>query len=154
MTASEGEFLGLSQAEAARRMADGRELIEDVIGRPAAGFIAPAWLYGEGARAALRQAGFALAEDHMRVWRPGDGTVLARGPVLTWASRSTMRTASSLAVAALGRHALRALPTVRVAVHPGDISKRSIVASIEATVRCLRATHRPARYAELDGVRA
>jgi predicted deacetylase len=154
MTASEGEFLGLSQAEAARRMADGRALIEDTIGRPAAGFIAPAWLYGEGASAALRESGFALAEDHMRVWRPADGTVLARGPVLTWASRSTMRTASSLAVAALGRHALRLLPTVRVAVHPGDMSKRSIVASIEATVCRLRATHRPARYAELDGARS
>ena len=32
MTASEGEFLGLTRAEAARRMADGRKLIEDIIG--------------------------------------------------------------------------------------------------------------------------
>ena len=53
MTASEGEFLGLTRAEAARRMADGRKLIEDIIGREPTGFIAPAWLYGEGARAAL-----------------------------------------------------------------------------------------------------
>jgi hypothetical protein len=29
-------------------MADGRKLIEDIIGREAAGFIAPAWLYGPG----------------------------------------------------------------------------------------------------------
>ena len=121
-----------------------------MIGRAAAGFIAPAWLYGDGARAALREAGFALAEDHLRVWRPSDGAVLARGPVITWASRSTARTASSLAVAAVGRRVMPLLPTVRVAVHPGDISKRSIVASIEATVRRLRRTHRPGRYAELD----
>ncbi len=57
MTAGEGEFLGLGQTEAARRMNDGKALIEDVIGRPVAGFIAPAWLYGEGAHAAMRELG-------------------------------------------------------------------------------------------------
>src|SRR5881227_4313334 len=34
MTASEGEFLGLSTSEASARIRDGRALIEDVIGRP------------------------------------------------------------------------------------------------------------------------
>src|SRR5690242_2022517 len=98
MTAGEGEFLGLSEREALRRMREGRRLIEDIIGRPVTGFVAPAWLYGGGARAALAQAGFALAEDHMRVWRPATGEIVARGPVITWASRSAMRIASSLAV--------------------------------------------------------
>ena len=55
MTAGEGEFLGLDHATARARMADGRKLIEDIIGRPAAGFIAPAWLYGDGAMQALRR---------------------------------------------------------------------------------------------------
>ena len=76
LTASEGEFLGLSRDVAAQRMADGRALIEDIIGRPVAGFVAPAWLYGDGARAALADSGFALAEDHFRVWRPAGGEVL------------------------------------------------------------------------------
>ncbi|MBO0750451.1 MAG: DUF2334 domain-containing protein, partial [Porphyrobacter sp.] len=49
MTAGEGEFLGLSAAEAGSRMAQGKALVEDVIGRPVAGFVAPAWLYGPGA---------------------------------------------------------------------------------------------------------
>ncbi|MEQ1641185.1 MAG: DUF2334 domain-containing protein, partial [Novosphingobium sp.] len=66
LTAGEGEFLGLSREVAGRRMADGRKLIEDAIGRPAAGFIAPAWLYGQGALAALTDNGFALAEDHLK----------------------------------------------------------------------------------------
>jgi predicted deacetylase len=149
MTAGEGEFLGLSEAEAGRRMADGKALVEDIIGRPAAGFIAPAWLYGDGTMAALRQSGFALAEDHMRVWRAADDARLARGPVITWASRSTMRTASSLLVAALGRHALRGLETVRVAVHPGDMTKRTIVRSIDATLGTLVKSHVPSRYADL-----
>ena len=149
MTASEGEFLGLSRAEAARRMAEGKALIEDVTGRPAAGFIAPAWLYGPGAMKALADSGFALAEDHMKVWRPASGEVLAKGPVITWASRSGPRTASSLLAAALGRTFLGPLPTVRVAVHPGDVTKPSILASIDATLAAFAKRRAIARYADL-----
>src|SRR5437763_8404733 len=64
MTASEGEFLGLSRDEAAARIANGRALIESVTGRPIDGFVAPAWLYGDGAREALAESGVPLAEDH------------------------------------------------------------------------------------------
>jgi predicted deacetylase len=149
LTAGEGEFLGLDEATALSRMRDGKALVEDIIGRESAGFIAPAWLYGEGARAALRQAGFALCEDHWRVWDATSDEVLARGPVVTWASRSAMRTASSLAFAAIARTALTPLPTVRVAVHPGDVTKTSLLDSIDATVRGFARTHRPGRYADL-----
>lgn len=150
MTSGEGEFLGLSRDEAIRRMAAGKALIEDVTGRPVAGFIAPAWLYGEGAMSALRECGFALAEDHMRVWHPGqEDRPLARGPVVTWASRSPARTASSLAFAALARRALHALPTVRIAVHPGDVTKPSLIASIEATVSAFVKRRPAGRYADL-----
>ena len=90
-----------------RRISDGRALIEDVIGRPIAGFIAPAWLYGPGAHEALADCAMPIAEDHMRVWSPATGAELARGPVITWASRTRLRLASSLAAAA----ALRRLPT-------------------------------------------
>lgn len=136
MTAGEGEFLGLSRSEAARRMEDGRALVEDIIGRKASGFVAPAWLYGPGAMEALRDSGFAMAEDHMKVWIPQTGKVVARGPVITWASRSAARTASSLAFAALARKTLHPLRTVRVALHPNDVTKDSILASIGETLRC------------------
>lgn len=149
MTASEGEFLGLSRDEAARRMAEGKALVEDMIGRPAAGFIAPAWLYGPGAMAALAASGFALAEDHMKVWRPASGEVLAKGPVITWASRSRARTASSLLAAALGRSFLAPLPTVRVAVHPGDVTKPAILRSIDRTLAAFTRNRAVGRYADL-----
>jgi predicted deacetylase len=149
MTAGEGEFLGLDEATAYARMAEGRTLIEDIIGRDVAGFIAPAWLYGPGAHAALAAHGFALAEDHLRVWRPASGQIVARGPVITWASRSRARTASSLAAAKLARHALAPIANVRVAVHPGDTSKPAIMASIAATVRTLLRNRDAARYAAL-----
>jgi predicted deacetylase len=144
MTASEDEFLGLSYAEAARRMEEGRALVEDIIGRRTSGFIAPAWLYGPAAMDALHDSAFDLAEDHMKVWIPHTGEVVARGPVITWASRSPARTASSLAFAALARKVLHPLRTVRVAVHPGDVTKDSILSSIEATLRCF-AESRPVR---------
>lgn len=150
MTAGEGEFAGLDRATALDRMQRGRALIEDATGMATAGFVAPAWLYSEDARAALGDAGFALAEDHMRVWRPSDGQALARGPVVTWASRSRARTASSLAFAALARHALKPLPVVRVAVHPGDTTKDAIMTSIARTVSGLMAGGRTAgRYGDL-----
>jgi len=149
MTASEGEFLGLSRDEAARRMADGRKLIEDIIGRSVAGFIAPAWLYGPGALEAVAQAGFALAEDHMRVWRPDTGETLARGPVVTWASRSRGRQLSSRFFASLARVGLHGLDVARIAVHPGDTTVPALLASIEATYKAF-ASRRPAgRYAQL-----
>lgn len=149
LTAGEGEFLGLSRDEAGRRMADGKALIEDAIGRPTAGFVAPAWLYGEGAHQALRDSGFALAEDHFRVWAPATGEVLARGPVVTWASRSRGRQLSSLGFAALARTALRPLPVARVAVHPGDTGVPALLDSIDRTLAAFARRRRVARYSDL-----
>ena len=149
MTAGEGEFLGLSREVAAQRMSDGRKLIEDAIGRPVAGFIAPAWLYGDGAREALAASDFTLAEDHMRVWQPQTGKVLAKGPVITWASRSKPRQLSSRFFAGLARHALHVQPVVRAAVHPGDVTVPALLNSISATFGSFAARRPAGRYAEL-----
>jgi predicted deacetylase len=147
MTAGEGEFLGLTKAEAASRIADGRALVEDVIGRPVVGFIAPAWLYGPGALEALAHERLALAEDHLRVWSPATGKELARGPVITWASRTRFRLASSLfAAAALRRMPLRAL---RIGVHPPDCRHQSLVKSIDKTFSIAAANRTAARYSDL-----
>jgi hypothetical protein len=97
----------------------------------------------------MREVGFALAEDHFRVWRPANDEVLARGPVVTWASRSRARTASSLAVAAIARSSFGQMPTVRVAVHPGDVTKPAILASIDRTIRALAKVRAVSRYTEL-----
>jgi uncharacterized protein len=149
MTAGEGEFAGLSAADASARIAAGRKSVEDAIGRPVAGFIAPAWLYSPGALDAVRNAGFALAEDHMKVWQPVTGHVVGRGPVITWASRSPGRIRSSLMVAAAARVLPQALPTARIAVHPGDVTVPALLASIDATFARFASTHVPSRYADL-----
>lgn len=149
MTAGEGEFLGLSRAEASRRMADGRKLVEDAIGRSAAGFIAPAWLYGDGALEALKDNGFALAEDHMKVWQPETGKVLAKGPVITWASRSVPRQLSSRLVASLARNFLHPQKVMRIAVHPGDTCVPALIDSIGQTFSAFAARRPAGRYADL-----
>ncbi|HET9629671.1 MAG TPA: DUF2334 domain-containing protein [Novosphingobium sp.] len=149
LTAGEGEFLGLDEAEAARRMAAGRALIEDAIGTATAGFIAPAWLYGPGALAALAASGFPLAEDHMKVWDPRSGAVLARGPVVTWASRSIPRQLSSLGVAAVARAAFHGLRVARIAVHPGDTTVPALLDSIGRTCASFARRRPAARYADL-----
>ena len=149
MTAGEGEFSGLGRAEALRRMVAARIVIEEAIGRPAAGFIAPAWLYSEGARDALAEAGFPLAEDHLRVWHPPSGRILARGPVITWATRTKLRKASSLLAAAALRRLLAPLRAVRLAVHPADARDPATLASIEKSLRILLDRREASRYSQL-----
>src|SRR5947209_10209801 len=147
MTASEGEFLGLPRAEAGERIAKGRALIEGIIGRPIDGFVAPAWLYGEGTREALEEAAIPIAEDHLRVWSPATGSQLAWGPVITWASRTRYRLASSLLAAAGLRHA--PLNPLRIGVHPPDVRHPALVTSITKTFKSAARTRRPARYGDL-----
>lgn len=150
MTAGEGEFLGLDYAESRSRLLRGRNLLEDILGRPVTGFVAPAWLYGAGARAALADLGFRLAEDHFRAWNPATGHVLCRGPAITWASRSAARIASSLAFASAARRLLAPLPVVRVGVHPGDVRVPAILRSIDSTITALRVAREPGRYGDLQ----
>jgi predicted deacetylase len=147
MTASEGEFLGLDRGEAANLIDEGRALVESVTGRGIDGFVAPAWLYGAGAIEALGDAGVELAEDHWRVWSPAEQRTLARGPVITWASRTKARLASSLAAAALLRHA--PLSVLRIGVHPPDCRHPSLVRSIDKTFAAARRGRLAGAYRDL-----
>jgi len=143
MTASEGEFLGLGRDEAARRLAEGRRLVEDAVGRAIDGFVAPAWLYGPGARAALRDAGFRIAEDHWSVWSPLDGRVLLRSPVVSWASRTPARLASSVLWSKLATIALRPLRVVRVGLHPHDADHEELVRETDRVIAAFSRDRRP-----------
>lgn len=148
MTAGEGEFLGLAAPEAESRIRAGRALIEDITGKPIAGFIAPAWLYGEGAHAAMRDLDIPLAEDHWKLWQPATGRILSQSPVITWATRTRARMLSSLAVASLAR--TLPLPRItRVGVHPGDVTVPATISSISRTVARIARTHLPSAYRDV-----
>jgi len=153
LTAGEGEFLGLSRAEAMRRLRAGRLALEDATGRPVSGFVAPAWLYSPGTLEALGEQGFRVAEDHWRIWDPATGQKLAFAPVITWASRSKIRTASSLALARLAPTLLEGFDIARLAVHPGDVGVPAIRRSIERTLGALVQGRTAIRYADLTAAR-
>lgn len=149
MTAGEGEFLGLSRAEAGRRLREGYRLLEDILGRAPAGFIAPAWLYGAHAHAALVAAAVPLAEDHLKIWSPATGRRLARGPVISYASRSPARIRSSLLWSRLATTLLRPLPAVRLALHPHDTDAPVLLSEARRAIRQLAESRALGRYGEL-----
>ena len=149
LTAREGEFLGLDHATATALLIDGRKRVEDVIGRSVVGFIAPAWLYGRDALRAIADLRFPIAEDHFRVWHPPSGKVLARGPVITYASRTPTRMLSSVAWSRAASLLLRSCKTVRLGVHPHDIDEPELVREIGRALRAFSKSHRPGRYADL-----
>ena len=154
LTAGEGEFLGLGYDAASQRLRDGRREIEDVIGRPVAGFVAPAWLYGPATLQALTDLDFPLAESHFRVWDPRSGQVLERGPVITYASRTPMRLLSSLLWSRVAGVLLKPAPVVRIGVHPHDWDAPELVREIGRTLRHFVTTHQPSQYSDLIRVRA
>ena len=147
LTAGEGEFLGLTRAQAEERIEAGRTLVTGITGRDIDGFVAPAWLYGIGAREALESSGIPLAEDHWRVWSPALNRNLVRGPVITWATRTRARLASSLASAVALRNA--PMPVLRVGVHPPDSHHPAVVRSIDATLSATARRRRIGSYGEL-----
>jgi predicted deacetylase len=149
LTAGEGEFLGIDLETARTLLVDGRNRIEDVIGRSVTGFVAPAWLYGDAATLAIADLGFAIAEDHFKVWQPPTGKVIARGPVITYASRSPSRLLSSLLWSRVASVALKPLQVVRIGVHPHDWDAPELVTEISRCLGDFARTHRPAHYADL-----
>lgn len=126
-TAAEGEFAALPAAEAARRLAAGRAWFA-AQGWPLAGFVAPAWLLGPGAWAALAVPpllAYTTTLGHFHALAPRR-TVAA--PALAYSSRSALRRAASLACNALPRRAEGAL--LRVALHPADARHPAIVGQV------------------------
>jgi uncharacterized protein len=150
LTAGEGEFLGLSYSDASQKLIDGRKMVEDITGRPVAGFIAPAWLYSADSMRAMANQGFTLCEDHFRVWNPQNGAVYARGPVVTYASRSPTRLLSSLLWSRTATIALSTAKTVRFAVHPHDVDAPERVAEISRALRVFSRSHNPSSYQDLQ----
>ena len=118
ITDSEGEMATLDQTEAAARIESGTALLRSA-GLPPAGFIAPAWLLGPGARAALAHSGlgYTATRDEL-VALPGWTAVTA--PSLVYSTRSRLRRFASHIWNARRARLLAVTPLLRVALHPAD----------------------------------
>jgi predicted deacetylase len=127
LTSSEGEFAALTECEAEIRIDAGLRMF-DRLKWNAAGFVAPAWLLGAGARAALARSRIRYTSTHTHLETPADGRRFA-APVISasarnawrrWTSRQWLRTA----------HAMnRNTPLLRVALHPADVDDADLLAA-------------------------
>jgi hypothetical protein len=133
LTAGEGEFLGLPEAEMRRCIDRGREAFTACLGVEPAGFVAPAWLFNRALIPVLRDRCFAWTEDHWRIYDLKHGGILD-APVLTWATRTAARRYGSarLVPALLARW--RERPVIRIAVHPLDFDDPRFVDVIRLTI--------------------
>lgn len=148
-TAGEGEFSSLPRDEAEERIARGRAELEAALDRPVDLFVAPAWLYSAGTHDALAALGFRIAEDQLRVWSPSERRTLARGPVVSYASRSLGRVISSIAWSRVATIALAPQPLVRFAVHPHDLDSPALTRELDRALAILCERRTLTRYADL-----
>ena len=118
ITDAEGEMAALNQVDAAARISSGIALLNSA-GIAPAGFVAPAWLLGPGARAAVVQSGLAYTATRDQLVALPAWTALT-APSLVYSTRSRLRRLASRAWNARRARLLTASPLLRVALHPAD----------------------------------
>src|SRR5262249_25698755 len=89
LTASEGEFSALTQHEAEQRIGAGLAMFER-LHWSVAGFVAPAWLLGDGARAALARTPLCWSSTHGALESLADARRIA-APAISASARSAWR---------------------------------------------------------------
>lgn len=121
-TASEGEFFSLCHADAAARMQQAHTRFK-ALGWQPKGFVAPAWLMGQGAQSALRDSAFNYSSSRRELIAMPSGQRF-NAPSLVWSVRAAWRRHLS---AAWNTHLLRRVlrdplhyPLLRLGLHPAD----------------------------------
>jgi len=126
LTQSEGEFAALEEGEARHRLDDGLEMMRR-LGWPVSGFVAPAWLLGAAARAALAQFPLLYTTTRNRVYRLPEWSFTSAA-ALTYSARASWRRAMSRAMVEGQLAASRSHPLLRIALHPVDARHDAVVA--------------------------
>ena len=143
-TADEGEFYDIDRAAATTLVTKARGEFRQ-LGVEPAGFIAPAWLLGAEAEAALRELGCEYTTrlgsvvdlQTSRVW-PSQS--------LVWSVRSAWRRQVSRAWNGLLFRRLAAHPLLRISIHPVDLRHPQIWRQIRELVTRARADREPVTY--------
>jgi predicted deacetylase len=120
LTRSEGEFAAIDRGQAAQRLARGSALFR-ALGWPLYGFVPPAWMMGEHARAALAACEhpfeYATVRSgilHLPQWR------FERTATLWYSPDAPLRRLVSRVAIAHELARARTLPLLRLALHPPD----------------------------------
>lgn len=138
----EGEFAALCEREACERLLLGQRWFA-ANHWPLAGFVAPAWLMGDGAWAAVRANGDLLYTSTLTHLHLLPGLHALRAPCLTYSTRSGWRRIGSLAWNGALLASVRSLPLVRLGLHPGDADDRAIRRAWQHALDRLLADRRP-----------
>jgi len=145
-TRSEGEFWALPEAEARRRIEDGIAWFR-AHDWPLSGFVAPAWLLGPGAWAALARQGFEYtATVRELVHLPGRRAVKSQSVV--YSTASGWRRQSSLLWNAAVSRLERGNPLLRIELHPRDADFADIRRSWQRILERALRDRRPSTVAD------
>ncbi len=143
-TADEGEFYDLDRTTARELVACGNVELQRA-GLDPHGFIAPAWLLGAGAEAALRDLGVEYTTTLGAVIDlPGARTWPSQS--LVWSVRSRWRRAASRMWNATLFRRLRANPLLRISIHPVDLDHPAIWRQIRTLITRALADREPMTY--------
>jgi predicted deacetylase len=126
LTQSEGEFAALDEARCRERIERGLSAMRG-LGWPVSGFVAPAWLLGEHARAALTRFALRYTTTRTGIYHLPEWSFTA-APALTYSARSAWRRAMSRAMVEAQFAAARSQPLLRIALHPVDARHEHVVA--------------------------
>lgn len=144
----EGEFAALDESTAEIRLRRGREIFSECLGHSPRGFVAPRWSLRTSLLPLLAQHGFTWTESRREILHLPEPTSQP-SPVITWATRTPLRKAFSLAGVPLLRKWWNHAPLLRIAVHPFDFDHPATIRSIERTIVPAVRTRRQILYDEL-----
>jgi predicted deacetylase len=130
MTAGEGEFSTLRQADAADKIRRGMDMFNG-LGWRVHGFVAPAWLASAGTHAALTQTGLRYTSSHTDLIELRTGAHID-APCITASSRAMWRRFASCVWMKLAYRLTRGKTIVRLGLHPIDARYPSIVSAWRA----------------------
>jgi len=154
-TAGEGECLAL-RPESTQAMMQGKQQLENLVGCPVRGFVAPAWLEPTGFRETLRAQNFLWHEVSWFIERLGvrpQYDARAWSPVIGFATRTRMRLWSALAWARVSQPLFEKVMLenhpIRVALHPSDWDEPLVIKSARRLIQKLVVTRTPRRCADL-----
>jgi predicted deacetylase len=145
----EGEFAVIDEDAALERLRAGRKLLSDLLDLDVRSFVAPAWQYSRGARAALSALGFDLAENRAGVWSPASGRRLTATPVIAYSNRDSVRRNLSLEWSRRATRLLAPADIVRHAIHPGDFDDNALRDEIRRSLSELLAKREAVSYRSL-----
>jgi predicted deacetylase len=143
-TAGEGEFFDLDRDEAISRLKTGMDDLA-FLDRKLNGFVAPAWLLGYEAEAAVRKVGFSYITNVGSV-KVFDGVHNYYSRSLVWSTRAPWRRMVSLAWNQGLISRLRDRPLLRIGIHPADCEIPAVWSHVKSSIAAALQDRQPLSY--------